>query len=145
VHRLGILHSIPEQMFKCEHATIIDVGFSGLFPKAVLLVMHQYAKDIKKTSHEDDNTEFLSLMHQLIMAFMYRPIIIHRVIQLMITRKKQHIEQAWKEAHDAGANRGGVILVIMIIASSVQRILLIPIIQAQYKMTDIQIKPHPIP
>jgi hypothetical protein len=31
VHRLGILHSIPEQMFKCEHATIIDVGFLGLF------------------------------------------------------------------------------------------------------------------
>ena len=24
----------------------------------------------------------------------------------MITRKKQQIKQAWKEAHDAGANRG---------------------------------------
>jgi len=106
VHRLGILHSIPEQRFKCEHATIIDVGFLGLFPKAVLLVMHQYAKDIEKTSHEGDNTELLSLMHQLITAFVYRPIIIQRVIQLMITRKKQQIEQAWKEAHDAGANRG---------------------------------------
>ena len=76
MHHLGILHSIPKQMFKCEHATIIDVGFLGLFPKAVLLVMHPYAKDIKKTSHEDDNTEFLSLMHQLITAFVYRPIII---------------------------------------------------------------------
>jgi len=35
-HRIGFIHSIAEQNFDIGSATILDVGFLGLFPRKIL-------------------------------------------------------------------------------------------------------------
>jgi len=90
-HKLGLIQSIPEDEFSVETATIIDMGFLGLFPKTILDILHQYANTIKKTSNEEDCKSFIKLMENLLTAFIYRPVVIHKVIQLMLCHyKKKH-------------------------------------------------------
>jgi hypothetical protein len=88
-HRLGFMHSIPEQELKMERATITDVGFLGLFPKPILEVLHIYNREVKKDSNDSDT--FTSLIDKLISAFIYRPIMLQKTIQLMIVQKKKQL------------------------------------------------------
>jgi hypothetical protein len=71
-YKLGFIHSIPEEDFDMVTATITDVGFMGLFPKQLLQILAKYANDIKKSNQ--DNDEFISLIDNLVTAFIYRPI-----------------------------------------------------------------------
>ena len=84
--RLGFIQFLPEEDFKIDSATIIDVGFTGIFPKAIIHELHTYAREVKHTSQDPNN--FTSLINGLITAFIYRPIIMQKVIQLMIVKKK---------------------------------------------------------
>jgi hypothetical protein len=83
------MHSIPEQELKMERATITDVGFLGLFPKPILEVLHTYNREVKKDSNDSDT--FTSLIDKLILAFIYRPIMLQKTIQLMIVQKKKQL------------------------------------------------------
>jgi hypothetical protein len=90
-HKLGLIQSIPEDEFSVETATIIDMGFIGLFPKTILYILHQYANTIKRTFNEEDSKSFIKLMENLLTAFIYRPVVIQKVIQLMLCHyKKKH-------------------------------------------------------
>jgi hypothetical protein len=71
-YKLGFIHSIPEEAFNMVTATITDVGFMGLFSKQLLQIVAKYANDIKKSNQ--DNDKFISLIDNLVTAFIYRPI-----------------------------------------------------------------------
>jgi hypothetical protein len=87
--RLGFIHSIAEKDFSIATATITDVEYLGLFPKPTLQTLYQYARDIKKFNQ--DNNKFTILIDKLITAFLYRPIIMQKTIQLMIADKKKSL------------------------------------------------------
>jgi hypothetical protein len=42
--RIGFIHLIPEKDFDLTQVTITNVGYLGLFPKAILQALAQYAK-----------------------------------------------------------------------------------------------------
>ncbi len=73
-HRIGFIHSIPEEIFKVDNATITDMNFLGLFPKSLLEVLRRYASNVKKESGIQDFDAFTSLIQKLISAVIYRPI-----------------------------------------------------------------------
>jgi hypothetical protein len=76
-HRIGFIHSLMEKDFDMAFATIIDVGFLGLFPKPILYILNQYSKTLM-----EDNTnksEFLRLVEKLVTAFVYWPISIQKL------------------------------------------------------------------
>jgi hypothetical protein len=94
-HRLGFIHSLPESDFDVDSATITDVGFLGLFPKSLLQILCQYAREVDKSGHNKD--EFLTLVNKLITAFIYRPIIIQKTIQIMLSKMKNIITDEIQE------------------------------------------------
>jgi hypothetical protein len=55
VSRLGILHCIPEESFDMANATIIDVGFMALFPKALLQTLASYAQEVKRITPQSEH------------------------------------------------------------------------------------------
>jgi len=67
------------------------VGFLGLLPKIILSTLYQYARDIKRTSGDSGNFE--KLIEKLNTAFIYRPILIQKVIQLLITKQKKEMTE----------------------------------------------------
>ncbi len=89
-HQLGFIHLIPEEEFDIATATIVDVGFLGLFPKVLLQVLCKYGREIKRLNQ--DNSEFMALVEELITAFIYRPITLQKIIQLMVTKMKDYLE-----------------------------------------------------
>jgi hypothetical protein len=88
-HRIGSIHMIPESEFNINNVTILDVNFLGLFPKAILQQLYRYARQVESTGHEKE--EFLSLVNDLIHAFIYRPILIQKVIHIMLVKQKKEI------------------------------------------------------
>ena len=84
--RLGFIHSISEQEFNIGSASVTDVGFLGFFPKAILRVLHQYARTIKKSNGDD--TEFLTPIENLTTAFIYKPIVIQKTIHILLADAK---------------------------------------------------------
>jgi len=91
-HRIGFIHSIAEQNYDISSATILDVGFLGLFPRKILQSLNHYAMELDQTN-PDGKHQFMSLIQDLITAFIYQPIIIQKVIQIMLTHKKDSILQ----------------------------------------------------
>jgi hypothetical protein len=67
------------------------VSFLGLLPKIILSTLYQYARDIKRTS--GDSSVFEKLIDKLNTAFIYRPILIQKVIQLLITKQKKEMTE----------------------------------------------------
>jgi hypothetical protein len=47
--QLGFIHAISEENFGIATATIIDVGFLGLFPKTILQVLRWYNAPVKSS------------------------------------------------------------------------------------------------
>jgi len=88
-HRLGFIHSLPEGDFDVASANITDVGFLGLFPKSLLQILYQYAREVDKSGHNKD--EFLTLVNKLVTAFIYRPIVIQKTTQIMLSKMKNII------------------------------------------------------
>jgi hypothetical protein len=88
-HRLGFIHSLPEGDFDVASANITDVGFLGLFPKSLLQILYQYAREVDKSGHNKD--KFLTLVNKLVTTFIYRPIIIQKNIQIMLSKMKNII------------------------------------------------------
>jgi hypothetical protein len=91
-HRLGLIHSIPEEEFQMASATITDVSFPGLFPKGLKQIFNTYSHEIRRTSPEDEN-KIKTLIDKVITAFIYRPITLQKVIQVMLSKKKRDLEQ----------------------------------------------------
>ena len=86
--KLGIIHHIPEESFSMATATIIDVRFMGLFPKALLRVLRTYSQNVRRTSPNKQQT-FEALTNALISAFIYRTITMQQVIQIMLAKEKK--------------------------------------------------------
>jgi len=91
-HRLGLIHSIPEDDFCMAKATITDLIYLGLIPKDLIHEMQSYAQGIRTSQSDDDKNTFLRLIDQLITAIIYRPATMQKVIQIMLTKEKQDIE-----------------------------------------------------
>jgi hypothetical protein len=89
--RLGVIHCIPEESFNMAMATIIDVGFMGLFPKALLQVLNTYMQNVKRTKPEMVQT-FQVLTDALISAFIYRTISMQQVIQIMLAKERKNLD-----------------------------------------------------
>ena len=100
--QLGCIHSLPEDKFDIAAATIIDVGYLGLLPKSILQVLIDYSYQIKR-DNQDDN-EFAQLRDKFVTAFVYRPITMQKVIQLMIAKEKQELEREEIDNHEATSN-----------------------------------------
>ena len=49
-HHIGFIHSIAEQNYDISSATILDVGFLGLFPRKILQSLNHYAMDQMKAN-----------------------------------------------------------------------------------------------
>jgi len=96
--RIGFIHSILEKEFDIASATITDIGFLGLFPKSLLQTLYRYAKKIEKNSNEKN--EFLTLIEKLITAFIYRPITLQKIIQILISNKKSEIQNEHQNEQD---------------------------------------------
>jgi hypothetical protein len=63
--------------------------FLGLFPKSTLQCLYKYAREVAKMNH--DKGKFMSLVNDLITAFVYRPIVIQKVIQIMPSKQKNAV------------------------------------------------------
>ncbi len=100
--QLGCIHSLPEDKLDIAAATIIDVGYLGLLPKSILQVLIDYSYQIKR-DNQDDN-EFFQLRDKFVTAFVYRPITMQKVIQLMIAKEKQELEREEIDNHEATSN-----------------------------------------
>jgi hypothetical protein len=99
--KLGIIHHIPEESFSMAMATIIDVGFMGLFPKALLHVLRTYSQNVRRTKPNMQQT-FEALTNALISAFIYRTITMQQVIMLAKERKNvEGITSSWEPQEDA--------------------------------------------
>jgi hypothetical protein len=83
--QLGFLHAIPEDQFDISSATIIVVSFLGLFPKKIFQVLQNYEQRYSSSYQ----ATFQTLINELIMAFIYHPITIQKVIHILITQKKK--------------------------------------------------------
>jgi hypothetical protein len=94
-HRAGLLHLIPETEFNINFATIIDVSFLGLFPKAILQCLQQYAREVERSNH--DKNAFLRLIENLVTAFVYHPIMIQKVIHILLSKAQTHLYKLHKE------------------------------------------------
>jgi hypothetical protein len=88
-HRLGFIPLIVENEFDIASATILDVGFLGLFPKCILQCLYNYAREVAKTKHDKGN--FMPLVNDLITAFVFRPVVIQKVIQIMLSKQKNAV------------------------------------------------------
>jgi hypothetical protein len=88
--RIGFIHSILEKEFDIASATITDIGFLGLFPKVLLQVLYRYANKIEKNNN--NKNEFVTLIKKLITAFIYRPITLQKIVQILISSKKSEIQ-----------------------------------------------------
>jgi hypothetical protein len=84
-YRLGFIHCIPEHQLDLALATITDVAFLGLFPKQLLQIVHRYTYTIQSPSHKE---QYQQLVYMLITSFVYRPIILQKVIHIMLAKKK---------------------------------------------------------
>jgi len=91
-HRIGFMHVISEDELDIGSATITDVGFLGLFPKKILECLKQYAEEVGRANQ--DKEEYMKCVTNLITAFVYRPLAIQKVIQIMTTEKKKSILNA---------------------------------------------------
>jgi len=90
--QLGFLHAIPEDQLDISTATITDVGFLGLFPKRKLQVIHQYEKGIQEnTTTEIAEPTFSILLNELISEFVYRPIMMEKIIYVLIAGKREEL------------------------------------------------------
>ena len=87
-HRLGFIHCIPEHQLDLALATITDVAFLGLFPKQLLQILHRYAYTIQSPSHKE---QYQQLVYMLITSFVYRPIILQKVIHIMLAKQKTSV------------------------------------------------------
>ena len=96
--RLGILHCIPEESFDMANATIIDVGFMGLFPKALLQTLASYAQEVKRKTPKSEHA-FKRLTDNVISAFIYRPITMQQIIQIMLAKERKNLN-----IYSAGTN-----------------------------------------
>jgi hypothetical protein len=90
-HRVGFIHLINENEFDIAAATIVDVGFLGLFPKAILQCLYKYANEMEKINQ--DKKQYMFLVNDIITAFIYRPIIMEKVIHIMLSKEKNVIEK----------------------------------------------------
>ena len=88
-------NSIPEEDFDIATATITDVGFLGFFPKPIYQELRRHEREIEKADPAA-GAEFQVLFNQLIAAFIYRPIMIQKVIHLLIAKYRQGIEKLAK-------------------------------------------------
>lgn len=102
--QLGFIHAIPEQEFTIGKANITDVGFLGLFPKQIFQTLRTYAKEIEQSN--EDSTTFHVLQNWLISAFIYRPIMIQKMIHILLAAFKKYLEKLDKRhAESADNNR----------------------------------------
>jgi hypothetical protein len=91
-HQLGFLHIIPERDFDINSATILDVNFLGLFPKCILQKLYHYARQVEAAN--DDNEYFMKCVNDLITAYIYRPIVIQKIIHILLAKKKKDLKDA---------------------------------------------------
>jgi hypothetical protein len=87
-HRLGFIHCILEHQLDLALATITDVAFLGLFPKQLLQILHRYTYTIQSPSHKE---QYQQLVYMLITSFVYRPIILQKVIHIMLAKQKTSV------------------------------------------------------
>ena len=83
----SFIHSLKVTLLQPQ--PLLQVGFPGLFPKSLLQILYQYAREVDKSGHSKD--EFKTLVNKLVTAFMYRPIIIQKIIQMMLSKMKDII------------------------------------------------------
>ena len=84
--RLGFIHSLPEKEFDLGSATVTDIGYTGIFPKPLLKILHQYARELDNA--KADSTAFLRLVDNLVTAFVYRPLTVQHTIHLLLADVK---------------------------------------------------------
>jgi len=96
--RIGFIHSILEKEFDIASTTITDIGFLGLFPKSLLQILYRYANKIE--NHNNDKDEFVTLIEKLITAFIYRPVTLQKIIQILISSKKSEIQNEQQNEQD---------------------------------------------
>ncbi len=71
--QLGFIHAIPEDEFSTALATIIDIGFLGLFPKKIFQTLWKYERELERFNTTASG-DYSKLIDNLITAFVYRPI-----------------------------------------------------------------------
>ncbi len=93
--QLGLIPAIAEQDFDLSTATIIDLCFLGLFPKGMYQVLRRYELEIKRFNSSEDAT-FRQLFNNLILAIIYRPIMVQNVIHILLANHKRILQENMK-------------------------------------------------
>jgi hypothetical protein len=75
-HRLRFTHVLQEKDLDIACVTITDVGFLSLFLKHILQTLYHYTRCLRNSNF--DKEKYLSLVDNLIMVFVYRPIVIQK-------------------------------------------------------------------
>ena len=89
--QIGFIHAIPEDDFDVAQATIMDVGFLGLFPKQVFQKMQAYARELEKNN--EPNEEFIQLMNLVVSTFTYRALTVQKIIQTLLAGFKKYLDE----------------------------------------------------
>jgi hypothetical protein len=99
-HRAGLMHCISEDELDLNSATIVDVNFMGLFPKSLLVVLRTYKHGLPQDKQDDLDL----LISRLLSTFIYRPILLQKIIHYLTSKMKLIIAEALKERDDTNAN-----------------------------------------
>ena len=88
-HRAGLIHSIPEMNFDLGSATIFDVVYLGLFPKAVLTPIYKFQSKLPNNgANEKTQLELQLLVNAVITSIVWRPLIMQKVINYLLAHEK---------------------------------------------------------
>jgi hypothetical protein len=94
-----ILEARDTDLAILSRSTIMREIFIGKLPEAKMReynlypFAHRLARDIRKTYSKEECNSFIKLFEHLLTAFIYRPVVMQKVIQLMLCKQKKQIEQ----------------------------------------------------
>lgn len=101
--QLGFIPAIPEDAFDVALATVTDVAFLGFFLKRIYQELRRCAREIE-ISTPTEGPEFKTLFNDLLDTFVYRSVMIQKVIHMRIAKQKQGLEKLAKRC-EAAAQR----------------------------------------
>lgn len=96
--QLGFIHAIPEEDFDITTAAITDVAFLGFLPKMIFQTLCRYEIEIQRCSAEK-STEF-RLFEDLITSFVYRPILMQKIIHILLAQHRECLSAAGCDQED---------------------------------------------
>ena len=91
-HRAGLIHSIAEEKFDLGSATIFDVVYLGLVPKAILQPIYKFQSKLPHNGAQENSImEMQAHVNMLITSLVWRPLIVQKVVNYLLAHEKNQL------------------------------------------------------